>query len=73
MKLCTYIAAGRTRTGIVVGDTVIDTGFDGTMIDLIRQWDALKPQLEASAQAGGDVVRCEIDRIGHIEATMVAE
>ena len=55
MKLCTYTAAGQTRTGIVVGDTVIDSGVPGTMIDLIRDWDALKPALEARAAAGGGV------------------
>ena len=55
MKLCTYTADGRTRTGIVVGDAVIDTGVDGTMIGLIRDWESLKPQLEARAAAGGGV------------------
>lgn len=55
MKLCTYTADGRTRTGIVVEDRVIDTGVDGTMIDLIRDWDSLKPGLEAKATAGGGV------------------
>ncbi|MBS0481270.1 MAG: fumarylacetoacetate hydrolase family protein [Proteobacteria bacterium] len=55
MKLCTYTADGRTRTGIVVGDNVIDSGVAGTMTDLIRDWDALKPQLEAKAAAGGGV------------------
>lgn len=55
MKLCTYTANGQTRTGIVVGDAVIDTGVEGTMIDLIRDWDALKPGLEAKAAAGGGV------------------
>lgn len=55
MKLCTYTAQGQTRTGIVVGDTVIDTGVAGTMIDLIRQWDDLKANLETRAAAGGGV------------------
>ncbi|HQA17372.1 MAG TPA: 5-carboxymethyl-2-hydroxymuconate isomerase, partial [Novosphingobium sp.] len=55
MKLCTYTAQGQTRTGIVVDGSVIDTGVPGTMIDLIRAWDALKPQLEARAAAGGGV------------------
>ena len=55
MKLCTYTAQGQTRTGIVVDDTVIDTGVPGTMIDLIRDWDTLKPQLEARAAASGGV------------------
>ena len=55
MKLATYTADGRTRTGIVVDDRIIDTGVPGTMIDLIRDWDTLKPQLEAKAAAGGGV------------------
>lgn len=49
MKLATYTADGRTRTGIIVGDRIIDSGVDGTMIDLIRDWDALKAALEAKA------------------------
>ena len=55
MKLATYTANGQTRTGIVVGEMIIDTGLDGTMIDLIRDWDALKPNLAAKAAAGGGV------------------
>lgn len=55
MKLATYTADGQTRTGIVVKDTVIDTGVPGTMIDLIRDWDRLKPALEAKAAAGGGI------------------
>lgn len=53
MKLATYTANGQTRTGIIVGDVIIDSGVEGTMIDLIRDWDALKPELEAKAAAGG--------------------
>lgn len=55
MKLCTYTANGQTRTGIVVGDSVIDTGVAGTMIDLIRQWADVRASLEAKAAAGGGV------------------
>ena len=55
MKLATYTADGQPRTGIVVGDNIIDTGSDGTMIDLIRDWNTLKPALEAKAAAGGGV------------------
>ena len=55
MKLATYIANGQTRTGIVVGESIIDTDFAGSMIELIAQWDALKPRLEAKAAAGGGV------------------
>jgi len=55
MKLATYTADGQTRTGIVVGDRIIESGLDGTMIDLIRDWDGLKSGLEAKAGAGGGV------------------
>jgi 2-keto-4-pentenoate hydratase/2-oxohepta-3-ene-1,7-dioic acid hydratase in catechol pathway len=55
MKLATYTANGQTRTGIVLGDQIVDSGVEGTMIDLIRDWDALKPGLEAKAAAGGGV------------------
>ena len=55
MKLATFSADGQIRTGIVVGDNIIDTGVAGTMIDLIAQWDVLKPELEAKAAVGGGV------------------
>ena len=55
MKLATYTCDGQTRTGIVVGDRIIDSGVTGTMIDLIGDWSALKPGLEAKAAAGGGV------------------
>ena len=55
MKLATYTANGQTRTGIVVGDAIIDSGVAGTMIDLIRDWDHLKGDLETKAAAGGGV------------------
>ena len=60
MKLCTFTAGGKTRTGIVVGDYVIETGVPGTMIDLIRDWDALKPGLEAKAAIGGGVALASV-------------
>lgn len=53
MKLATYTANGQTRTGIVVGDRIIDSGQDGSMMDLIREWDVLKPALEIKTAAGG--------------------
>ena len=55
MKLATYLANGQTRTGIVVGENIIDTGFTGAMIELIAQWDSLRPGLEAKAAGGGGV------------------
>ena len=55
MKLATYTADGQTRTGIVVGEQIVDTGVPGTMIDVIRDWDSLKAGLEAKAAAGGGI------------------
>jgi len=55
MKLCTFTADGVTRTGIVVDDTVVETGVLGSMIDLIRDWERLKPELETRAASGGGV------------------
>jgi 2-keto-4-pentenoate hydratase/2-oxohepta-3-ene-1,7-dioic acid hydratase in catechol pathway len=55
LKLATYTANGQTRTGIVVGDAIIDSGVAGTMIDLIRDWDHHKGDLEKKAAAGGGV------------------
>lgn len=60
MKLCTFTHAGRTRTGIVVDGTVIETGVPGTMIDLIRGWDDLKPGLEANAATGEGIPLAEV-------------
>jgi 2-keto-4-pentenoate hydratase/2-oxohepta-3-ene-1,7-dioic acid hydratase in catechol pathway len=51
MKLATYDDGG-IKTGIVVGDMIIETGFDGTMIDLIARWDEVRPQIEARAGSG---------------------
>lgn len=60
MKLCTFTQDGKTRTGIVVGDTVVETGVPGTMIDLIRDWEALKPGLEAKAATGAGIAISEV-------------
>jgi ureidoglycolate lyase len=51
VKLATYNDDG-IKIGIVVDETVIETGFDGTMIDLITRWDELAPQMRARAASG---------------------
>ena len=55
MKLATYTTNGRTLIGIVVGEQIVDTGFAGAMIDLIPDWDTLRPDLEGRAAAGSGV------------------
>ena len=52
MKLATYEDDG-IRTGIIVGDRIIDTGLSIGMIGIIAAWDRLKPQLAAIAAGGG--------------------
>jgi 2-keto-4-pentenoate hydratase/2-oxohepta-3-ene-1,7-dioic acid hydratase in catechol pathway len=52
MKLASYrTPAGPVRTVIVTADGAgyVETGLDGSMIDLIAGWDRLKPQLIARA------------------------
>jgi len=60
MKLATFTAGGKTRTGIVVGGRIIETGIDGTMVDLIRDWDRLKAGLAAKAAAGGGIPLADV-------------
>ena len=52
MKLATYDDGG-LKIGIVAGDTVIDSGFAGTMIEAIERWDELRGAFEAKLAAGG--------------------
>lgn len=47
MKIANYEQNGTTRIGIVRGETLIDTGFVGSMIDLVARWDELRPAFEA--------------------------
>lgn len=53
MKLCTYQTDAGPRVGVVSGERVIDSGFEGSMIDLIRLWPDARRTLEAAAAAGG--------------------
>jgi len=52
MKLATYDDGG-LKIGIVAGDTIIDSGFAGTMIEAIERWDELRGAFEAKLAAGG--------------------
>lgn len=55
MKLATYRAGAATRVGIIVDDTIIDAGIDGTLVDLIARWDDHKAALADLASHGGGV------------------
>jgi 2-keto-4-pentenoate hydratase/2-oxohepta-3-ene-1,7-dioic acid hydratase in catechol pathway len=52
MKIAAYEQDGMRRIGIVRGDTIVDTGFGGDMIDLIARWDEHRPALEALGSDG---------------------
>lgn len=52
MKLATYRDGGVAKTGIIVGDQLIDTGLSQSMIALIADWTNLRPKLEAAAASG---------------------
>jgi 2-keto-4-pentenoate hydratase/2-oxohepta-3-ene-1,7-dioic acid hydratase in catechol pathway len=50
VKLATYQDSG-AKIGVVVEDRIVETGFTGTMIELIEQWEELRPRLEELSQA----------------------
>jgi len=47
MKIASYEQDSARRIGVVRGDTIIDAGFDGDMIELIARWDEHRPTFEA--------------------------
>jgi 2-keto-4-pentenoate hydratase/2-oxohepta-3-ene-1,7-dioic acid hydratase in catechol pathway len=51
MKLALYEAGAGLRVGVVLGDTVIDAGVDGALVDLIAGWPDAKPAIEAHLAA----------------------
>jgi len=52
MKIAIYERDGTSRIGIVCGDTIVDAGVDGDMIELIARWDEHRPALEALGDNG---------------------
>lgn len=58
MKLATYDAGDGIRVGIVVGDELLDAGFDGSMIELITRWESLRTELtERAAKSARRTIR----------------
>jgi 2-keto-4-pentenoate hydratase/2-oxohepta-3-ene-1,7-dioic acid hydratase in catechol pathway len=47
MKLALYEAGARPRVGVVVGDTLIDAGVDGSLVDVIAGWPDARARIEA--------------------------
>lgn len=52
MKIAAYERNGTRRIGVVRDETIVDTGFDGDMIELIARWDEQRPALEALGDSG---------------------
>ena len=52
MKLALFDAGDGPQTGVVVDDTVVETGIDGLMIDLMSRWSDLKGEIETSVRSG---------------------
>lgn len=52
MKLATFDTAAGARTGVIVGDSIVPTGFDGSMIELICAWDTLKESVGNATRSG---------------------
>ncbi len=46
MKLALFDGGDGPRTGVVIGDDIVETGVAGSMIDLIAGWDSLKNTVE---------------------------
>ncbi len=53
MKLASYRDGGSVKTGIVVGNQLIDTGLSQSMIELIADWPTLRARLEVAAAGPG--------------------
>lgn len=45
MKLALFEDSGVPRVGVVLGETIVPTRFQGSMIDLISAWDTMLPEL----------------------------
>lgn len=67
MKLVSYDRAGQARVGILVDDTVIDGGFDGTMMELIARFDEQRSALEARAGDGGGTPLSEVRLLAPVQ------
>lgn len=52
MKLATYNDDGSIKIGIVVDDSIVDTGHNGAMTDVISGWPVLRPHFESLALRG---------------------
>ena len=66
MKLATYEKNG-PRIGLIAGDTIIDANFNGTMIDLIADWENQRDALTARLAAGGGTPLADVKLMAPIQ------
>jgi 2-keto-4-pentenoate hydratase/2-oxohepta-3-ene-1,7-dioic acid hydratase in catechol pathway len=54
MRLATYDTGHEPRVGIVLGDELVDAGFQGSMLELITRWESLRAELVERAAVSGE-------------------
>jgi len=52
MKLATYDNGAGPQVGVIIGDTVVDAGVQGDLIDIIADWVRAQPAIEARVNIG---------------------
>lgn len=52
MKLARFKHGPEIRIGIVLGDEIVESGFAGSMLELIAGWDVFRHQLLTAAESG---------------------
>jgi 2-keto-4-pentenoate hydratase/2-oxohepta-3-ene-1,7-dioic acid hydratase in catechol pathway len=60
MKLAMFDAGAGPRVGVVIGETIVDSGIAASMIDLITDWDRVAPEIAANVHAGRPVPLSEV-------------
>lgn len=66
MKLATYENNG-PRIGLIAGDTIIDANFNGTMIELVADWENQRDALTARLAAGGGTPLADVTLMAPIQ------
>ena len=66
MKLTTYQSDRGPRVGVVSEGLVFDAGFEGAMIDLIRQWPAVRAAVEKNLASGVGLPLAQVELLAPV-------
>lgn len=66
MKLTTYQSDRGPRVGVVSEGLVFDAGFEGAMIDLIRQWPAARAAVEKNLASGVGLPLAQVELLAPV-------